>query len=835
MSCEIKSIEEFCSEFKSVDMNLSGGSSAPTIEVSIIGGQSLDQYGSLDKKKLVSSIISKLKSSGIVEDDFHNLWDVNRISRSDSESGVITEISLVDSVWKKANFFQVGLADRSFGDIRLGKEYFDVRGVFFDTIERDSLNNFLIEKSVYESNFNDLNFGRKYLNSSGQFVDIPTNTNSESWIDNISDSIPDPRIEFGEVYYTFNDLLDEIDNYAEYFLGVTPTGSGHIVEFEGMGTDLPVGLMNETGSLFEIMNKVASRHGAIFIANGFVGFKMLKIQNNFGKISDIKSDDNTVISVPQEAVSSRLNQDYSSGFSIASSLTVLSPGRYPTQKEEDLENADNSTAQKKVFYYSSQNNTSSFINFDRYLRDSAPFLSAEAIAWSIIRGLPILEEFGRAVFIRDGGDAASSELTKLASEAYPVVPDNYTWYTGFGNLSANFISLAASNLGFSSLEFVTNPASAAALQVWFANYNRFAVCKSIGGKGISLNGDISGAPPYGAACGSTIGWNQFGTVNYPSGSPNWSSSSGVPMSFVLGTAPITSTPFAFVSEFGSGGNASEIMASSNSAGMGAIILDMGENSAASLDLSGDYGSLECFVDETQSLRDDAGAAFAGIAAINYSGLSAAVLNIYNALASHYGSILGSLRGRSAPMVSVQGEFDPAPTRVGSSSGYEPENNDGQTTVVNDKVKVKRDSTYHQCGNTATNSSSGSSSLNRKVFNFNASYSFSNVTKFDPTANGVEDKYYTVPYKYIPSEGRVEEGAYYSSCDSPSVEYLEKISFVTKNKPFDMKSGWGKYLENLSISIIDGQATFSYRFSHQPLTPDYKGLGEAKISLQNLIN
>lgn len=852
MTCEIKSIEKFCSEFKSVDMNLSGGSSAPTIEVSIIGGKTMAEYDSLDKKKLVSSIIDKLISSGIVPDSFHKYWDITKISRSDSEAGVTTQISLVDSVWRKANYLQIGLTGREFGDIQLGQEYYDVRGIFFENINKDALTNFLIEKDLYTENFNDLNFARKYLNSSGEFVDVPSNVTAEDWIDNISESIPDPRIEFGQIYYTFKDLLNSINNYSLYFFGAegSPSSNENLISFEGMGTDVPSGLMNDTGSLFDIMNKAASRHGAIFIANGFVGLKMLKINNDFGKLSDIKADDNTVISIPEYSVSSNQSKDFSAGFNTASSLTVLSPGRYPTQKEDEID-GNNSTTQKKVWFYSSSGNPTKFIDFGNFLTNDAP-LSTQALTWAMIRDLPVVHELGAARYMSETGEKVreGSDDEKMFQSAYPSVPDGHTWYTGFGLLTGDMIPYAAREIGLWWVNSYMGMNAMTALSSWFANYKRFAFTRVLkNNKYISLNGDqgfyatpIQGWP-YGLY---SIGFNQFGTVNYPAGSPDWSTSAGLPVSYLDNSTPLTSTSIGNAVPFGTSGDGdlNEILevvdywgkprSSSIPGDYGALIVDFGENVIPQMDLNVNFSGFETFIDSTESLTDKGGLAMDGIGAANKDDLANIVEDLYYNVKATLNSVLSNAKSRSAPLISLQGYYDPNPPRVGSSSSSTLSGSNEPVTIINDKVKVRKSESYHQCGQVVQNTSDFVARSNRKLYDFNANYSFSNVVKTQ-SVPGSSTNYYSVPYKYLPKAGQIEEGAYYSSCSAPSVEYLEKLSFVTKNKPADIKQGLEKYIENMSISIVGDEATFSYRFSHQPLSPDYRGLMESKISLQNIIN
>lgn len=874
--CSVKSIDEFCSKFRSIEMNLSGGSSAPTIEVSMVGSLTPTEYDALDKKQLVSAIIGSLISVGAVGSNFHYFWDVTRISSSESEAGVITEVTLVDSVWRKANFLHIGLKDREFGDIELGKEYYDVRAIFFQTIEKDDLTNFLIEKSIYEQEFNDLNFGRKYLNSSGQFLNVPSTVDPGDWIDNIAESLPDPRIEFGEVYYEFKDLLAELKNYSEYFFGQSATSTDpkqQIVSFEGMTrtdpddpsktiADVPVGLMNDTGTLFEVMNKAASRHGAIFIANGFVGLKMLKINNNFGKASELKANDGSVLGVPSEAVSSRFIKDYSSGFSVAGALTVLSPGRYPTQKEEDLE-SNNALTQKSQWHFSSANNATSFVNFNPFL-GSDWFLSTGALAWSLIRDLPVVTELGMAEYISTNGTRADLDLQELLDKAYPNVRQvttggDWVWYTDFGVPNADFQAFGATAAGFGLANAVTSdPAAAAALSSWFSNYRRFAWTDTIarGDLPISLNGDLSiydpasgrtyYVPPYvGKPYRKTIGYNQFGTVNYPAGTPKWDNSAAASMGFIDFDTPVTSSSFNSALPFGGATTIDEVLYlyrrwdgsyhvdDTPDYGEGAILIDFGENTQPSFQYNISYSAGEGFLDSTQSLTDKGGSLLNGIAAINKNYLIDIVSFYYKETKQVLDTIIRSVRMRQPPTVSCQGFFDPKPSRIGTSSTSNI--SEGEKTVVNNKVKVLKSSSYFQFGETVSGNSTDITGSNRKIHAFNANYAFSNVVKWKPAANSSKGMFYSVPYKYLPEQGIIEEGAYYSSAEAPNVEFLEKISFTNKNKPFEIKPGLEKYLENLSISIMDGRATFAYRFSHQPLTPDYRGIIDAKISLQNLIN
>lgn len=881
--CSVKSIDEFCSQFRSIEMNLSGGASAPTIEVSMIGSLTPAEYDALDKKQLVSAIIGSLINAGAVGSDFHYFWDVTKISSSESESGIITEITLVDSIWRKANFLHIGLKDREFGDIELGKEYYDVRAIFFNTIELDDLTNFLIEKSIYEQEFNNLNFGRKYLNSSGQFVPVPSSVDPGDWVDNIAESLPDPRIEFGEVYYEFKDLLVELKKYSAYFFGQSTTNtdsSQQIVSFDGMTrtdpddpsktiADLPIGLMNDTGTLFEVMSKAASRHGAIFIANGFVGLKMLKINNNFGKASELKANDGSVLDVPPEAVSSRFIKDYSSGFSVAGALTVLSPGRYPTQKEEDLA-SNNSLTQKSQWHYSSANNLTNFVNFNPYLGPDY-LLNTGALAWSLIRDLPIISELGMASYIINNGQKSDRDLSELLDAAYPnvraVAPDGrggWEWYTDFGIPNADFQAEGAAAAGFSVINAATSdPAAAAALSAWFANFRRFAWTDQVGNprKPISLNGDPSVydrstgktyyKPPYlGKPYRNSLGYNQFGTVNYPAGTPKWDNTAAANMGFIDFDTPITSSSFNSAMPFGGATTVQEVLYLTKrwdgtfkvedppDYGEGAVLIDFGENVQPSFQYNISYAAGEGFLDSTKSLTDKGGTLLNGIAAVNESYLLGIVLFYYGETKQVLDSIIRSVARRDTPFVSVQGFFDPKPSRIGTSTSSNI--SEGEKTVVNNKVKILKSSSYFQFGETVSGQSTDISGSNRKIHSFNANYAFSNVAKWDPGAdnsnpNLTKGMFYSVPYIYLPEQGKIEKGAYYASSEAPSVEFLEKISFTTKNKPFQIKPGLEKYLENLSISIMDGRATFSYRFSHQPLTPDYRGIIDAKISLQNLIN
>lgn len=829
MTCVIKNVEDFCSKFVSINLSMST-SSGPSLEVSVIGSPE-----SSDHESLSSTILKELEDFSINLGNSES-WELVSVKTSKSSSGVITTCYFIDSLWLAFSGYYVApgtpeLGPESFADVTLGRELFSVTGTAnsrWDGRQRDILmdGDFLWGNG---RNYDRLNSGQAYINLSGgithQSVYTLSNIGKDTTIAQLRQNhvpgIPHPKIEFGTIYYNVLGSKGLIKRIQDFLLA-TAKKTVQIEGASGMN-----GKFNDSGTFFDVLSGIGSAYGRSFVANSFWGARFFQSDDIVGTIEAMQD---AGISVPENAISSSQERDYSMAVRHDNQRVNRRPGRHPRIDQDIVYDPSGTTpvysddgGQRLVpieGFESGEVGLSQSINFGAEASD-------RELAWLLVGDHPIFEEIGLATAISYG--------TQFPNQAW--AEDIYgmggTYYIGVNAQikSNNIPSLARQQMG------VQGTATDAHLCT-FMNNKRIWYTTQINHKDISMQGDVDGSTPI-LQDPETFGFDNAGTAETQLGSRTWNTTSGGSLSFIPGSADlgmlgVDCGAYDKGTTVSGASGASSDEASIRS-GVGIVAVDYGPidiPSIAGIDV--DFMGLECKIDNSPSVRAEGGAKFGGIASIHLQSL----INIGNAYLNSVAQRFTNAKARRAQgasamwhgrIISGHAWASSSPRgKGGTGTTYNKLSSEAQKKAMTSKMTVLRHSSYQSCSSNIDLPNwptfTQASLLNRSV----------NHSSVDYAWREHNEKHYIE----LDEGGRATVLAYNMSCaENPlkAVPFIEKQSFSLVNEMIEINSDNLKYLESMSINIVDGKLTSNYSFSEKIKVRDHRKLATALTPLKVMLN
>lgn len=830
MSCVNTHIDKFCNEFLSLNLNM-GGFTGPTLEVQVLGDRG-KFYEDHEDFELTQSLLGRLRGAGV---PIPGEWVVVSLKTSRSSSGVITTIRLADKVWTEVQNKTIGLNHKTHGDIMLGSEYFNVSGVAVGS-HTSPPRNLIMSYNALRSYYSRLNSGKSYITSSGAIAPRPYGMSVKDLFKNFVPGLPDPRVEFGDIYYHAKQLFDAIN-------------------LDGKGIN---GLLNSTGTQYDVVSSIAAQHGYVYSANGVTGHELIDINsiNNFGKKDLIYSDG---VQIPDEAVSSSIERDYGSGYSQSSRMFFETPGRYRrdfTSDENSNDGTDDIIVRTLGGYQHDSDSMDGLIDAGVIVGET---FDLDDLAWNVIKDHPAVDELGRAWQITAQGE---SDIDFDGIYGKDLKANGYKWYTN-ANLNIDESSFqydAANAMGLEKAWSKGDGYGAEQLMsLYFENYNRFQYKDDWNLNEITHHGDFDPSWRGGDPVDDTFGFENFGTANMPRGNKTWYTDSGGDISFVGFTTRLKNSPFsaAVYNEdlLNKGGDVGALHSetkpgfSYGSSTLGAepkqgmIILDFGQNSMPTLNPDCYWERYETWIDSTSSINSGE-LVFNGVAAVNIDRLRTEVELMFNEVRDALENVLKQNPSEVATIgyYGVESDivynFGPPNTKADSVNGRPPNTLTRHSNIPEneqDQYLNPVSVVYRNRGSTPA-CGSANTLFNRKFFSFNLAVSLFETKKYNPATGESEDIDRSI--RYLDDSGIITRSSFQEIKNSGgcniSVPYLDKVSFSLINSFYQIPPQAEKHLEGLSISVALGKLTTNYSFSQKVVIPDYRGLAASKVQLQNLI-
>ena len=343
MSCTVKNIDRFCLDV--VSWSISGGlENNTTLSIELVGNY-FDQSTQLRSSEILDHIITQLGLQDVLP-LAHDMFILQNVSHNRSSSGVTTSFEFVDKYSYEADSYQVGLgsgsSQRSFGDVGVGSEYFLGKGMNHPE-GIDGTAGVLFGKGHAAVVFNKLATPGSYLKYDGTIGCLPVNSSNF----NNPPILDDPEIEFGEVYYRWDQLVNQLISLApintspgmaeqghEFFSlqfmdedGVTMAFNESMEHFR----DTFTGLYNVSGTVREVLSSLATQHGYVYSPSALSGGHLfVAIGQDFGKIEVLET---AGISIPNSAIESSIEQSYKDGYSQGSFQSARAPGAKTTAED----------------------------------------------------------------------------------------------------------------------------------------------------------------------------------------------------------------------------------------------------------------------------------------------------------------------------------------------------------------------------------------------------------------------------------------------------------------------------------------------------------------------
>ena len=831
MSCVTKNIDAFCSNFIGINMNLSGAT-GPTLECQILGQPDY----TINHENILSGVVKRLKDSGI---PIKGEWELLSASTSRSGSGVVTSVRMIDKIWREQNSTTIGVNYESGGDIMLGKEYYHIGGIPITTHVNPG--EAIVSADTLLSWYRPLNTGQAYITAGGSIATKPSNMTAKEFLASFSPGLPDPRVEFGNFYYNPQQLIEAINDR----FGIKIKGA------DGM-----YGLFNNSGSVFQVLNSLGNMFGKVYVANSFWQPQFIDLTGDTGKASVLQANG---IEIPKSAVSSNIEIDYSSGFTWNATKITKVPGREREEPNDSNDGSDSGAAIEK--FHSKSKHLLGSSSDCGYVNIENAYGSWETTdyAWAVIRNSSWAQEYGRSIAIKNNGTRAGADADIWFNNLYGV--SGYTFYTDIaGYDSEDFIALAASSMGASSAEssFGELGSGIQYMQKYFENYNRFYYSRTFPNERDSrennrlpFSGPItaSGTNDFDMYGNSTSGsaFSNFGSQLTNLGQKEWFvEPAGAQISFVSGDLGWQQSPFAGANPNNiDGASIADFLYETNRASLdnynpqyvdqGVLLVDYGPNPLPQLQLPEFPEGLQALVDESPSVQTNSNQpAFGGIAGIKLNELKSVGTGWMSEVAAAL-----VLPERVSPKAGFFGFKSVTPSGVGhriaDGSRYGTDvrdanlDEDDQRAVINLEPRVFRKLHQENCEPPLQNANSASLAFNLNKSQINHKVNYGWTTGKDIPGYKTEEAL----IKVITEEGSVERIAYRDICNNGfAVPYVEKIGFTLINEmleDFDLK-----YLESLTINVVDGKLTANYKFSEKNMLPDFKGMAAMKVKLQNML-
>jgi hypothetical protein len=834
-SCVIKKSDAFCSKFQGINLTMSP-SNGPTLEISLIGDP---ETGIQQHKELASTALKEVEEFGL---NFGNSesWELVSIQTAKSSSGVITTCTFIDSVWLKFNSFFVAPGDsyngaESFADLLLGREWFNVTGTtsgYLDGRQRDVL----VERSFLwghkGSRYHKINNGYGYVRVDGSIVtrnwksvsfDNVSGINGysrDSYKKNHTPGIPHPYVEYGSFYYSFNagtsivkagerGLKREIEEFLKNNAGLNI----EIENAEGF-----TGLFNDAGTFADVLSGIGNAFGKSFTSNSFWGAKYFDFTEISGKIEAMEDEG---ITVPDNAISSSIETDYSLAVSHSYQKLSRRPGRYPRETDYDIEDeapayndSGSFRAVPKLRFISDDVDLSSSLSAGDEADD-------KELAWYLIGDHPVFQELGVAV--------VCSEAEEIDGDwARTVYGMDGTYYKNVNDKlkGADFLERARQELGVSGTAEDSHVCA-------YQNTDRIWYSSTIDGKDITAQGDTDGES---AMFGNlqSAGFENFGTADSPLGSRSWVTTSGGSLMFVPGTADIESLGVACSADKGTtvgdqigiGGNDDEYNFT-----QGVVAIDYGPLPMPTIDASDvNYLGLETKIDTSPSVRAEEGERFNGVACVNKTELKQVAQDFLNTAVDAIQSQKerrasgGTAHYSGTKQTGVYYER----ANVGSDGRRQPWDQSDpeiQRSRMAAQPIVYRKSSWTGC---KTNWKQGEEPpsdawlLNRGTKHTKIDYSWMEDQNQNSFVRVNQDSEYLIQqYNY-----ECGDAVY-------GVPYIQKMSFSLVNEMLEITPDNLKYVDSMSINVVDGKLTASYVFSEKAKLRDYRKFTTSRI--KNLLN
>jgi len=874
MSCVIRNVSSELCDLGLISIDINSGSFNNTkIDIEVlgdIGGLAEINAGALDN--LISGVENVIPFLRIAD------WTATSCSTSKSDSGVTTQVTLQDNFSKSALETYVGLTNRVGGDIVIGHEYYSIS----ETKMPDGTNipgELTISRAMLMAYWNDLSSGRKYINTQGQITTNSQHYLNRGTVDNedggARSTYPNPWHKFGEVYYFFNQLINE-----------TP------YPIQNLDPKDILGFYSDTGPFFNVMNSILNPYGKIFVANPLLGgFYVHDVNADLGKL---KALEDAGIQIPDSAISSSISEDRDSGYSSSAWIRGFSEGfvvedsgknsgdqgfsgdtipiaksdseeaKLYTQLDIQIDMPSPGSAWKAF----SQVNTESKITLYEELALNYFFetgLGKDAcLAQNLNKNATLLNGPSSN---RDQEEHAQRILNRYSS-SLSLGPNlrNYYVYTDGTKANSKISDIVSYTLdNYSETDYRKNSFmerishvsrfKPSQLETLVNLKNRIYYMHRMNMMNISINGDKYGYSDPGY--NQTLGFMNFGTAHDVRGSRNWESTTGNELNFFGWYSDLSTTPFREIYQQGGGTNSDQLHelkvwppGISPEENEGAILMDKGPmNYNGHQDefkmLEREYADLlDVLVDSEQVSFLNNESFSSGIAIVPKKNLAGGGND--DAFSRYYFEL--------EKLFKIHFDKFSHPTPMGLNSkvefGYYGEAN-VSLRPINSLTSMQGTTNNGRLPKGFTNNFSNSTfipSINRKeTFSSNAqepvkhpnrninNYSYkSSSIRYNPY--GGNSAYFPPAYMtIIDSSGKVNISAWKSD-KYIYVDSLSRINFSLINEmiDFDANPDWKKYIESMSVSITDGILTANYTFSQKIMLPDYLSLAQSKADVQNMI-
>jgi hypothetical protein len=839
-NCTTKYIDEFCENFLSIDINVNSGGET-TMEIEYVGGAPQTAKNELMAKYLPRAM------------GFY----VGEYTSKRGPSGATSRVKYYDPVSKWANNATVGTLDSGGSDYVIGNEYFTVAGI--PTVRaRGSTRPIVFTAGSYKNLWPKLDkksdkFTR-YIDTSGRIRKLdPEIEPNKSFLEDVSiPGYPDPYVEFGEFKYTRGELLRGVFPYGVHPLSHNGGNTPYLA-----GSGLPKGLFSDSGTISSVMNGLASANGSVFTANSMLGHRegMGSIWNYSGTSGfgtrQIMSD--MGLSIPNNAVSSSVTTSYFDSYSSGSTLTQKTAGRLPDERPGDMgpqvggfedgemgryekpydggsaggsEERDSSGSVKPVGMYSKINDT-----------------EKEIWVWLKMKDLGIVRELGIALLCEKGTQVEdTSAVRTLYGDDW--VKDRTVYKDAKGKVNGGSPLEEAKKDLFPEIDEGVTIFNETALQNKVTNFNRYSYTTTWSGKDINRGGDPagvrSGGNQYNSKPQNYVGFENYGSMDFPTGPKNWYSESGGTISFFESNENLSNTPFAEVEsvvEYNLEGGEDEAAEQSGSPaegaetigqlfgigesdsenGQGIIVLDFGP--VIIPDFNGiddaDYTKNECIVDFTPSMFDSNKTVFGGVASVSTEALRATCKTIKE----NYEKVLDKALEQNPKGGTRITAYGNESTETSDRNKYKSPGGGREGRAGSRYLPgVKKYTKQNRFGPKQHNCTPSSAAFNR---DWNQS-----------TVSTAMDEYGGFDY----SEGEsVERMTHRLSCNGIDIGSITKVSFTLVNELYDFGqlADHMKYLDSLSINVSNGKLTATYSFSQKIMIPNYRKYAEGIASIKNL--
>jgi hypothetical protein len=827
-NCTTKYIDEFCEYFNSLDISINSGGES-TLEIEYVGGAP-----ATIKNELTEKYFPLAKNFVPAE------W-----KGTSGPSGSTSTVTYYDPATKWANTMTIGLNGKGpIGDLNIGSEYFTVTGMPSHP-NGGASRPIMFTSQGYLALWPGLDRKKdryiRYLDDQGNIRSLdPENDADKIYLEDFhTPGYPDPYIEFGEWRYSTGELLSAVKTG-----GILPSHENSSIGFYG---GMPSGFWQDTGTVSSVMNGIASAASSVFTSSTLLGHSpgeggLWSWSAGFGGQDRIHD---AGIHIPTNAVSSSITISDFDSYSSGSSMVSMVTGRIADERPEDMGDYvgsngggtgrhENSGNEDKAETRDASYQTSPVNVFGEMTE-----VEEEEWVWLQMKDLSIINEYGVALICEEGEEIDNVDTVKaLYGDEWGGAGRKI--YKGCKTLVSNGDPMTKvkeklfTEIGGEKKIFNEN-----SLALKVENYRRYHKATEIGGKHINRGGDPPGTRRGGNRYNGKVqeyhGYENYGSMDHPTGPKSWFSTNGGTVSFLEASNNLSETQFSEVEAAGEydlegggpsgspvdGGNietVGDLMQMGDYSiqnGQGVIIVDFGPVSIPTFNGVDDvnFTKDEVLFDFTPSLFDTSKQVLGGVASVNTEALEASVKKIKTNYTKILKKCLLQNPAKGGTITAYGSEMFSDSQR---NKTFEP----GQARGVGERYNpgVKKFTKQLRQGPWTRSCAPDPSAFNR---DWNQS-----TSEHALQANG----------QYNFSEGaNVERRTHSLTCDgSVFINRLTKISFTLVNELYDFGSYQNhmKFLDSVSINVSNGKLTASYTFSEKVMVPSYRKSAEGSASLQN---